>query len=253
MVLFGKRLPMMLSLLVWLAVWELIGRLDLLFLIPPFSRVLAAAGGLLATEKFLDAVWISLQAFLVGVGIAVLIGVPLGILMGRLRFVDRLLGMWVNVFVSAPLTALIPLLMVVVGIGQATVVVTVVLFSVWVITLDTRAGVQGINPSLLEMAESFGAGRLATYSKVIVWAALPEILSGLRLGLIRGVRGVVVGQLLIAIMGLGELFELYSRSFLMDRFWALVILVFLFAYLLSEGVGWLERRVEFYAGTRGGG
>jgi NitT/TauT family transport system permease protein len=139
---------------------------------------------------------------------------------------------------------------VIVGFGQATVVVTVVLFSVWIIALDTRAGVKGINPSLLEMTRSFGARKIEVYTKVIFWAALPEILAGLRLGMIRGVRGVVVGQLLIAIMGIGELFELYSRNFLMDRFWALVIFIFLFAYLVSELVNRLEHRVEFYAGTR---
>jgi NitT/TauT family transport system permease protein len=100
------------------------------------------------------------------------------------------------------------------------------------------------------MTRSFGAKKIAIYTKVIFWAALPEILAGLRLGLIRGVRGVVVGQLLIAIMGIGELFELYSRNFLMDRFWALVIFIFLFAYSVSELVNRLEQRVEFYAGTR---
>ena len=170
--------------------------------------------------------------------------------MGRVRFVDELLGMWVNVFVSAPLTAIVPALMVIVGFGQSTVVVTVLLFSVWIITLDTRAGVKNINPSLLEMTRSFGAGTIQVYAKVIFWAALPEILAGLRLGTIRGVRGVVVGQLLIAIIGIGKLFELYSSNFLMDRFWALVIFIFLFAYVVSELVNRLERRVEFYAGTR---
>jgi NitT/TauT family transport system permease protein len=247
---FGWKIPMMASLLVWLVVWEVVGRLELLFLIPPFTDVLRAAAQLVVSRRFIGAVGITLQAFLLGVGVAALIGIPVGFLMGRVRFVERLLGMWVNIFVSAPLTAVIPVLMVLVGIGQATVVVTVVLFAVWVIALDTEAGVKGVNPSLLEMARSFGARRLAVHTKVIFWAALPEILSGIRMGLIRGVRGVVVGQLLIAIIGLGELFELYSRSFLMDRFWALVILVFLFAYLLSEVVGYLERRVEFYAGTR---
>lgn len=247
---FGWKIPMMASLLVWLVVWEVVGRLELLFLIPPFTDVLRAAAQLVVSPRFIGAVGITLQAFLLGVGVAALIGIPVGFLMGRVRFVERLLGMWVNIFVSAPLTAVIPVLMVLVGIGQATVVVTVVLFAVWVIALDTEAGVKGVNPSLLEMARSFGARRLAVHTKVIFWAALPEILSGIRMGLIRGVRGVVVGQLLIAIIGLGELFELYSRSFLMDRFWALVILVFLFAYLLSEAVGYLERRVEFYAGTR---
>jgi NitT/TauT family transport system permease protein len=250
MVIFGKRIPMVFALLVWLIVWEVIGRLELLFLIPPFTDVLQAFIGLFVTKKFYDALLISVEAFATGVGLAVVIGIPLGVLMGRVKFVDRLMGMWVNVFVSAPLTAIVPALMVIVGFGQATVVVTVLMFSVWIIALDTRAGVKGINPSLLEMTRSFGARKIEVYTKVIFWSALPEILAGLRLGMIRGVRGVVVGQLLIAIMGIGELFELYSRNFLMDRFWALVIFIFLFAYLASELVNRLEHRVEFYAGTR---
>jgi NitT/TauT family transport system permease protein len=250
MVIFGKRIPMVFAILVWLVVWEVIGRLHLLFLIPPFLDVVKALLNLFVTGKFYEALSISVQAFAEGLGLAVVIGIPLGILMGRLDFVDRLLGMWVNVFVSAPLTAIVPALMVIVGFGQTTVVVTVLLFAVWIIALDTRAGVKSINPSLLEMTRSFGAKKIEVYTKVIFWAALPEILAGLRLGMIRGVRGVVVGQLLIAIMGIGELFELYSRNFLMDRFWALVIFIFLFAYVVSELVNRLEHRVEFYAGTR---
>ncbi len=250
MVIFGKRIPMVFALLVWLIVWEVIGRLEVLFLIPPFVDVVKAFINLFITQKFYEALVISVEAFAAGVGLAVAIGIPLGVLMGRVKFVDELLGMWVNVFVSAPLTAIVPALMVIVGFGQATVVVTVVMFSVWIIALDTRAGVRNINPSLLEMTRSFGARKIEVYTKVIFWAALPEILAGLRLGMIRGVRGVVVGQLLIAIMGIGELFELYSRNFLMDRFWALVIFIFLFAYAMSELVNTLEHRVEFYAGTR---
>jgi NitT/TauT family transport system permease protein len=250
MVIFGKRIPMVFAILVWLLLWEVIGRLELLFLIPPFVDVVKALVNLFTSRKFYEALVISVQAYTTGVGLSIVIGIPLGVLMGRVKFVDRLLGMWVNVFVSAPLTAIVPALMVIVGFGQATVVVTVVLFSVWIIALDTRAGVKGINPSLLEMTRSFGAKKIEVYTKVIFWAALPEILAGLRLGLIRGVRGVVVGQLLIAIMGIGELFELYSRNFLMDRFWALVIFIFLFAYAVSELVNRLEHRVEFYAGTR---
>jgi NitT/TauT family transport system permease protein len=250
MVIFGKRIPMVFALMIWLALWELVGRLKLLFLIPPFVDVLKALVNLFVTPSFYQALSISVQSFVVGMALAVVIGIPLGILMGRVRFVDELLGMWVNVFVSAPLTAIVPALMVIVGFGQSTVVVTVLLFSVWIITLDTRAGVKNINPSLLEMTRSFGAGTIQVYTKIIFWAALPEILAGLRLGVIRGVRGVVVGQLLIAIIGIGKLFELYSSNFLMDRFWALVIFIFLFAYVVSELVNRLEQRVEFYAGTR---
>jgi len=250
MTILGKKVPMMLSLVIWLAVWELVGRSRLLFLIPPFADVLGAAITVVTNAKFVDAVIISLKAFGMGMGIALVAGISLGVLMGRVKIVEQSLSMWLNVFVSAPLTAIVPALMVIFGIGQTTVVVTVLLFAIWVITLDTQAGVKNISPSLLEMARSFGARRFEVYTKVILWAALPEILCGLRLGLIRGVRGLVVGQLLIAIMGLGELFELYSRYFLMDRFWFLVILVFVFAFALAELANYVERRIEFYARTR---
>ena len=104
------------------------------------------------------------------------------------------------------------------------------LFSVWVIALDTQVGVKHASSSLVEMARSFGASKRDLYGKVIFWAALPEILAGIRLGVIRGVSGVVIGQLLIAIVGVGFLFETYSRKFIMPEFWALVLIVFGFAY-----------------------
>jgi NitT/TauT family transport system permease protein len=100
------------------------------------------------------------------------------------------------------------------------------------------------------MGRSFGASPIALHAKVIVWAALPEILAGIRVGCIRGVKGVVIGQLLVSIIGYGALFELYSRNFLMKEFWALTILLFAFAILLSEGIALLEKRVEYYAGVR---
>ena len=136
------------------------------------------------------------------------------------------------------------------GFGLPTMIVTVFLFSVWVIALDTQVGVAHVNQSLLEMGRSFGASRRQVLTKIVLFAALPEILAGIRLGLIRGVKGVIIGQLLIAIVGIGYLFERYSRSFLMAEFWALLILVFAFAFALSETVGFFERRVAAYAVSR---
>jgi NitT/TauT family transport system permease protein len=84
----------------------------------------------------------------------------------------------------------------------------------------------------------------------VLWAALPEILAGIRLGLIRGVKGVVIGQLLVAIVGYGALFEAFSRNFRMAQFWALTIILFAFAMLVAEVIERLERKVEYYAGAR---
>jgi len=144
----------------------------------------------------------------------------------------------------------VPVIMLLFGFGHTTMIVTVVLFAVWIIALDTYAGVRHVSPSLIDMARSFGASRAQLYGKVLIWAALPEILAGIRLGVIRGVKGMIIGQLLISIVGLGELFELYSRNFLMEQFWALTILVFAFALLASEAIGMIERRIEYYAGAR---
>jgi NitT/TauT family transport system permease protein len=238
------------SLAVWFVVWEIVGRLQLSSIVPPFSAVVAAGVTVLPTEKFQAAALISLRSFAWGMALAVAVGLPLGILMARAHSIGRILGLWVNIFVSAPISALVPLLMAVIGIGETTVVVTVFLFAVFVITLDTQVGIRHADRSLVEMARSFGATRGQLYRKVLILAALPEILAGLRLGAIRGVKGVVIGQLLVAIIGVGELFELYSNHFLMEEFWALVIIVFLFAFAVSEAIALAERRVEYYAANR---
>jgi NitT/TauT family transport system permease protein len=250
MMFFGKKIPLFFSLLVWFVLWELIGQAEYSIIVPPVSRVIVAGVTILPTEKFAAAAAISLRSFVLGMALAIAIGIPLGILMARLENFGKVLGLWVNIFVSAPISALVPILMSVVGIGETTVVVTVFLFAVFVIILDTQVGIKQADRSLVEMALSFGARRGQIYTKVLLLSALPEILAGLRLGAIRGVKGVVIGQLLIAILGVGELFELYSRNFLMEEFWALVIVVFLFAFAVSEAIAFLERRVEYYASAR---
>ncbi len=250
MTLFGRNIPIVFSLAIWFVAWELIGRAGVSSIVPPFSSVIETGLTVIATDKFAAAAIITLRSFAIGMGLALAIGIPLGFLMARMRGLGRLLGMWVNIFVSAPISALVPILMVVIGIGEATVVVTVFLFAVFVIVLDTQVGVRHADRSLVEMARSFGARRHQIYTKVLILSALPEILAGVRLGAIRGVKGVVIGQLLVAIIGVGELFELYSQHFLMEEFWALVIVVFLFAFAVSEAIAALERRVEYYASSR---
>jgi NitT/TauT family transport system permease protein len=248
--LFGYRVPMMASLIVWCVVWEIVGRLDLMIMIPPFTEVLAAAVNLVQTPSWQSATITTLRAFTIGMALAILVGVPLGILMGRVKLADELLGMWVSIFSSAPLSALVPVLMILFGFGEKTIVAAVFLFAIWIIVLDTRAGVRHIAPSLIEMAKSYGATKRTLYVKIILWAALPEILAGIRLGLIRGVKGVVIGQLLVAIVGYGALFETFSRNFRMAEFWALTIILFAFALLIAELIERLEAKVEFYAGAR---
>ena len=250
MTLYGFQVPKMAALLVWAVIWEIVGQFELVLLFPPFSDVLLALGDVVTTASFAEAAWITVYCYLAGLALAILVGVALGLLMGLVTAADRLLNMWVNIFLSAPLSALVPVIMILFGMGAPTVIVTVFMFAVWIIVLDTRAGVQHVSPSLMEMSRAFGASR-AERLKIVLLSALPEILAGIRLGVIRGVKGVVIGQLLVSIIGVGALFSLYSQTFLMAHFWALILILFAFALGLANLVGRLESRVEYYAGARG--
>jgi NitT/TauT family transport system permease protein len=251
MTIYGYRIPMFASIVVWCIIWEIIGRLELLLLFPPFTHVLWALGEVVTSRSFAGAAALTLYAYAWGLGLAIVCGIGLGVLMGRVPAADKLLNMWVNVFVSAPLSALVPIIMILFGFGTATIIATVFMFAVWIIALDTRAGVLSVSKSLVEMGRSFGAGGGQILYKIVFLAALPEILAGIRLGVIRGVKGVVIGQLLVAIIGVGALFEMYSRHFLMAHFWALTIILFAFALGLAQLIAMLESRIEYYAGERG--
>ena len=250
MTLRGYKVPIAFSLLAWCLLWEVVGRLGLISLIPPFTEVLGAMPGVMGSASFAEAAAITFKAYGIGMGLSLTIGIGLGILMGRIRAIGELMGMWVNIFESSPLTAVVPALIALLGFGLSTMIVTVFVFSVWVIALDTQVGVERVSPSLVEMGRSFGASKRDLYLKILFFAALPELLAGIRLGLIRGLKGVIIGQLLIAVVGMGYLFELYSRSFQMAEFWALLIVLFASAFLASEAVAYFERKVSFYATAR---
>jgi len=170
--------------------------------------------------------------------------------MGRFKPVDRILNVWVNIFISAPLTAVVPALMPILGIGEATVVATVFLFAVWVIIIDTREGMVGINRSLLEMARSLGASRWQMFTRIMLPSAMPEVMTGIRLSVVRGIKGVIIGQIVVAVVGFGALFESYLHSFEMARFWALVMIVFLLGMVMMGLIGLAERRLTRHARVR---
>lgn len=246
----GYQIPLFSSLILWAILWEIVGHTEAGLILPPLSKIFTRMAEIVPTKSFLDALYITGKSFLIGNVIAIGIGIPLGVLMGRVKTADSLVLPWVNLFLSAPLSALVPVIMVLAGIGEVTIVLTVVLFAMWIIVLNARAGVLNIPPSLIEMSKSFGASRYQSFKNIYVWAALPEILAGIRLGMIRAVKGVVIGQLLISVVGFGTLFEIYASNFLMEHFWALILVIFAFAFSLNEALAWTERKFKYFASSR---
>ena len=238
------------SLIFWAGIWEFIGQMEWMTLLPPLSAIWFAFAELLEQSAFWDAFAMTARTFGIGLGLSVAVGVPVGVLMGISRRTDKILSLWVNLFLSAPITAVIPALMPILGIGDATVIATVILFSIWVVIIDTQAGVTHVQNSLVEMGRIFGCSRWKIIAWIVVPAAMPEIITGIRLAVVRAVKGVIVGQIVIALIGFGGLFSTYLSYFLMERFWALIIVVFVMSFTIIGLVELLERRIAFYAKTR---
>lgn len=217
-----------------LVAWELLGRLDLSIFVPPVSRVAGAWWSLVADGTLPRAAASSLTSLVKGFAPAAALGVALGLAMGRFAAVRSLLDGWVNALMSAPLSALVPVLIAIFGIRDTVVAATVFMFSFFVIVVNTMTGVRGADRSLVEMARAFGAGEAALFRRVYLPAALPAVMLGLRLGAVQAVKGMVVGEMLISLVGLGERLIYYGNTFLITELYAVILSVLLVALITSQ-------------------
>ncbi len=217
-----------------LAGWEILGRLNVSLFIPPVSHVAVVWWGLVADGTLPRAAASSLWSLVKGFVPAALLGVGVGLTMGRFALVRYVLDGYINTLMSAPLSALVPVLIDLFGIRDTIVAATVFMFSIFVIVVNTATGVRGAERSLIEMARAFGAGELALFWRIYLPAALPAILLGLRLGAIQAVKGMVVGEMLISLIGLGERLIYYGNTFLIAHLYAVILSVLLIAVCTSQ-------------------
>jgi len=224
-----------------LIVWEALGRLDVSMFVPPVTTVAAAWWHLVGDGTLTRAAASSLVSLVKGFVPAAVLGVAVGLAMGRFATVRHLLDGWVNALMSAPLSALVPVLIALFGIRDTVVAATVFMFSFFVIVVNTLTGVRSTDPSLVEMARSFGAGELALFGRVYLPSALPAVMLGLRLGVVQAVKGMVVGEMLISLVGLGERLIYYGNTFLIAELYAVIASVLLIALATSQLAQALDR------------
>ena len=221
-------------------VWEILGRLQLTIFIPSASTVAAAWWGLVTDGTLFRSAGSSLLSLIKGAVPAAIFGVALGLAMGRFRTLREVLDGWINALMSAPLSALVPVLIALFGVRDTVVAATVFLFSFFVIVVNTMTGVRGTERSLVEMARSFGAGEAALFTRIYLPSALPAILLGLRLGAVQAVKGMVVGEMLISLVGMGERLIYYGNTFLIPELYAVIVSVLLVALVSATLVQMCE-------------
>ncbi|HVV61600.1 MAG TPA: ABC transporter permease [Pseudolabrys sp.] len=203
------------SILLGIVAWELIGRFVLTsnILFAPFSEVMIALWRSVETGELWLNLWVSSVEFLIGFGAAIVVGVAVGVLMGRFKVVFDYLDPWVSILYSSPLVALMPFYLLLFGVGLLSKVAIVYTVSIFPILLNTCAGIRSTDRNLLEVARSFSCSEMQTFTKIQIPSALPFIITGVRLGLGRALTGVVVGELFASQAGVGYLIATAGQSF----------------------------------------
>lgn len=231
------------SFLLLLGAWEWAGQTGERLLLPPLSSVLASFWDLTVSGRLPIAMLISNEALVLGLAVALIVGVPAGILMGRIPALDRIFGVYVDILIVTPMVAMMPIVIVALGLGLVARVVIVFLFSVVVIVANTRTGARGVNPALIEMAQSFGAGGLRMWLMVLLPGMLPALAAMVRLAIARAVIGMVIVELSLVAVGIGGLILDASSAFQTATVFAGTLAVVLESLLLIWVASWIEHKI----------
>lgn len=228
--------------LVTLIAWEMVGRAMGESLLAPPSKVLVGYVVLLREGMMLAELATSLRQMFVGFGLACVIGMPLGVAMGRSRICDVIFHPWVSMFVVISVAALVPLFLLLFGSGFQFRVAIVFMASAWYIVLTAYHGARGINPRFTDVGRSFAASRFQLFCKVLLPALYPYLVTGARISLVHAIRAMVVAEMYV-IVGYGGLIHktglLVSTAPLLGLLLTLMGVSILANWLLRVAGDWL--------------
>lgn len=227
-----------LSAVIVFTAWEIAGRIPVSYAFPTFIESMQALFTLAIEGTLFDAYTETLKPLVVGVLISTIFGIALGLWIGLSSTFDWLFSPIFIVMQAAPLAALIPILVMVYGIGLTSKVFVVCIMAMPVIVLNTSSAVRNTPSSFMEMCQSFLGTRFDMLVKIIIPAASPIIFSGLRLGVSAGFIGAILSELKITPTGVGDIIT-YSRSIadypsMYAAIFSIIVLAVLFLNLLER-------------------
>jgi ABC-type nitrate/sulfonate/bicarbonate transport system permease component len=236
-----------LSLFSGVIVWEVLGRLLGLPWLPPFSRVLAALGQLIASGEIVGNLSVSIRTLVAGFGISLAAGLLIGALMGRYRRVDQAIGIYVNAMLFTPHLVFAPLFFALFHLSDWTRIAVIIKYTVFVIIINTATAIRTADPSLVEMAKSLGASERQIFLRILLPASLVVVFAGVRLGMGRAVKGMITGEMFIAFVGLGGIVQKYGSQFDASKVLAVSLVILIVALVLGTVVQSVERRMTRWA------
>jgi len=237
------------SVIVFLILWEIYGRRTdpILFTYP--TAIAVAFWKLLISGELVQQLLVSLSALAAGFGASLVLGVILGLAMGRSRLAEAALQPHINALYATPQVALTPLLMMWLGLGFAVKVAVVFLFAFFPILINTASGAKNVSASMVEVGRAYLAPPRQILFKIVFPAALPFIMAGVRIAIGRGLVGMIVAELFTAITGLGAMLSLYGNIFETAKMFVVIIILALLGIGLIHASQALERRLATWKET----
>jgi ABC-type nitrate/sulfonate/bicarbonate transport system permease component len=202
--------------------------------LPPVSQVFAALFKLILSGEFAAHVLATLSRFVQGYVIASLIAVSLGVVLGYFRFAHSVFSTVIEFLRPMPSVAIIPVALLVLGIGDGMIIAVTVYASLWPILVSTIDGVRNIEPTLIDTARTFGLGRWAILSRIVLPGAAPYIVTGLRISLSIALILVTTAEMIAGSRGLGFFILDEERSFNSGNMYAGIIVVAALGYGLNR-------------------
>jgi ABC-type nitrate/sulfonate/bicarbonate transport system permease component len=229
---------------VFFVIWEYFGRrMDPIFMAPP-SAIFKAALELVQSGALGKVLIQTLWPFAVGMALTVVVGIALGILMAQWRTLEYVLDPFVNALYAIPRIALIPLIILWAGLEFAGKVAILVSVAIFPITVNTYSGIRDVRGSMLEIGRAYGATEWQIFWKIVLPAAIPFIMAGIRLAVGLAIIGIIVAEFFTAISGLGGMIVEYANVFATAKLFVPIIVIAVVGVALTEMVMWLERRLS---------
>ncbi|MBE2319488.1 ABC transporter permease subunit [Solirubrobacter sp. CPCC 204708] len=202
--------------------------------------------GQIVEEGRIPTVLTSLEHLLVGFALAAAVGIPIGVAMGRSFVVDQVIGMYVRGLFVTSLAALLPLLIILFGVGFRFQVAVVFLFSVFFVIVNTAAGARAVPRQLMRTAEAFCVSPTRRFTAVVLPSSLPYIVIGLRLAVANAYTGMVLAELWVGV-GTGGILKNMGQNRDLPKFFAMVLLITALAAFSSYLIRVLEKRLMPWA------
>lgn len=174
-------------------------------------------------QDFLIALGTTLSVYSAGLMLAAVAGITIGAILGSNPLLSKTFAPFVHAMAALPVIALIPLIVLLLGLGWQAKVLIIALGAVMPVIINTQTGVQGLDPDLREMARAYDISMTRRIRHFYMPAAFPQIMAGLRLGAVAGLVTSVIADFYTAMTGLGALLQAYGNSFRMDRYLAVVL------------------------------